>query len=74
MIACVAYPWVRDYDVSTFVFYFLLHSCVCCVVPRVSARAHTMSVVQANVTVGLNVGVGVGEGGQNVPLYVPYCP
>lgn len=33
-----------------------------------------MSVVQANVTVGLNVGVGVGEGGQNVPLYVPYCP
>ena len=30
-----------------------------------------MSLVQANVTVGLNVGVG---GGQNVSLYVPYCP
>ena len=33
---------------------------MCCVVPRVSASAHTTSVVQANVTVGLNVGV---EGG-----------
>jgi len=33
-----------------------------------------MSVVQANVTVGLNVGVGVWGGEQNVPLYVPYCP
>lgn len=53
---------------------------MCCVVPRVSARAHTTSVVQANVTVGLNVGVeggvtrGGGVGWQNVPLYVAYCP
>ena len=73
-IPCVAYLWVRDYDVSTFVFIFLFTR-VCCVAPRVSVRAPYNVCCTGNVTVGFNAGMEGGvTRGQNLPLYIPYCP